>query len=418
MFQKIRYQLLLSNLIVLTIILTAFAITVRITFAYSLNQQLIDRLNTLARAAATGIDIEDGEVETDDDEIIAGQNQGVQWFNVEGELLAQQGEYPLTLPLDISQSLQKQTSPYPAQGLTTPVNDDDSGKFVGYVRVSESLTQVQSITRRLDLGLGGGILVALVLSGFGGIWLTRQAMQPIEENFQRLQQFTSDASHELRSPLMAIKTNAAVALKYSEGIRSKDAEKFQMIGSAANQMTRLTEKLLILARTDKLTQPDWEIVNLTSLLSKLLQFYNHHALRKKIDFKDQIAENLYLRGDKVLLTQLFTNLIKNAIYYTPLGGVVEITAKPVGSNLIIKVQDNGIGIAPEYLEKVFERFWRAEKSRSYKAKKFGLGLAIAQTIAQKHGGFITVDSQVGKGSCFTTRLPRVEKLKNKKLHYR
>ncbi|MGD1808470.1 sensor histidine kinase [Dapis sp. BLCC M126] len=418
MFQKIRYQLLLSNLIVLTIILTAFAITVRITFAYSLNQQLIDRLNTLARAAATGIDIEDGEVETDDEEIIAGQNQAVQWFDVEGEFLAQQGEYPLSLPLDISQSLQKQNSPYPAQGLTTPVNDDESGEFVGYVRVSESLTEVQSITRRLDLGLGGGVFVSLVLSGFGGIWLTRQAMQPIEENFQRLQQFTSDASHELRSPLMAIKTNAAVALKYSEGIRSKDSEKFQMIGSAANQMTRLTERLLILARTDKLTQPDWEIVNLTSLLSKLWQFYNPHALRKKIDFKDKIAGNLYLRGDKVLLTQLFTNLIKNAIYYTPLGGVVEIIAKPLGSNLIIKVQDNGIGIAPEYLEKVFERFWRAEKSRSYKAKKFGLGLAIAQTIAQKHGGLITVDSQLGKGSCFTTRLPRVEKLKNKKLYYR
>ncbi len=415
MFKKIRYQLLLSNLIVMTVILSAFAITVRITFAYSLNQQLIDRLNTLARAAATGIDMEDGEVDTDDEEIIAGQNQAVQWFNVEGELLAQQGDYPLTLPLDISQSIQKQTAPYAAQGLTRPANDDETGEFVGYVRVSESLAPVQAIARRLDLGLGGGVLVALVLSGFGGIWLTRQAMQPIEENFQRLQQFTSDASHELRSPLMAIKTNAAVALKYSQGIRSKDAEKFQMIGSAANQMTRLTEKLLILARTDKVTQPDWEIINLTSVLSKLGQFYKPHALRKKIDFKAQIAENLYLRGDKVLLTQLFTNLIKNALYYTPSRGMVEITAKPVGSNLIIKVQDNGIGIAPEYLEKVFERFWRAEKSRSYKAKKFGLGLAIAQTIAQKHGGLIAVDSQLGKGSCFTIRLPGVGKFKNKKL---
>ncbi|MGB3510606.1 MAG: HAMP domain-containing sensor histidine kinase [Microcoleaceae cyanobacterium] len=411
MFQKIRYQLLLSNLIVLTFILTAFAITVRITFAYSLNQQLIDRLNTLARAAATGIDIEDGEVETDDDEIIAGNNQAVQWFNVEGEFLAQQGDYPLTLPLDISQSIQRQTNPYPAQGLTQPVEDAESGEFVGYIRVSESLAPVEAIIHRLDLGLGGGVLVALVLSGFGGIWLTAQAMQPIEENFQRLQQFTSDASHELRSPLMAIKTNAAVALKYSEGIRSKDAEKFQMIESAVNQMTRLTERLLILARTDKLAQPDWEIINLSSILSKLVQFYKPHALRKKIDFQSQIADNLYLRGDKVLLIQLFTNLIKNAIYYTPSRGMVEITAKPVGSNLMIKVQDNGVGIAPEYLKKVFERFWRAEKSRSYKAKKFGLGLAIAQTIAQKHGGVIGVNSQLGKGSCFTTRLPGVEKPK-------
>ena len=82
MFQKIRYQLLISNLLVLAVILIAFAITVRSTFIYSLNQQLIDRLNTLARAAATGLDIEDGELETDDDEIITGQNQAVEWFDV------------------------------------------------------------------------------------------------------------------------------------------------------------------------------------------------------------------------------------------------------------------------------------------------------------------------------------------------
>lgn len=415
MFQKIRYQLLISNLLVLAVILIAFAITVRSTFIYSLNQQLIDRLNTLARAAATGLDLEDGELETDDDEIITGQNQAVQWFDVKGKLLAQQGNYPLTLPFDVSQSIQIQTKPYPAKGLTMRVNDDDNGEFVGYVRVSESLTEVQSIVRRLDLGLGSGILVALVLTGFGGLWLTRQAMQPIEVSFQRLQQFTSDASHELRSPLMAIKTNAAVALKYSEGISFQDAEKFQMIASAVNQMTSLTEKLLVLARTDKLSQTDWHPINLTLILSNLVEFYKPHASRKKIDFQAEIADSLYLQGDEILLTQLFSNLIKNAIHYTSAGGMVEITAKSVGANLIIIVKDNGIGIAAEHLEKVFERFWRAEKSRSYKAKKFGLGLAIAQTIAQKHSGLITVDSQVGKGSCFTTRLPRVKILPSSSL---
>ncbi len=278
-------------------------------------------------------------------------------------------------------------------------------KLVGYVRASQSLEELDATLRKLDWGLGGGIIVALVLSGVGGIWLTRQAMQPIEESFQRLKQFTADASHELRSPLMAIKSNAAVALKYPEGMRQGDKEKFSAIASATNQMSRLTEDLLFLARTDTVPDRNWEQVKLTEILANLVQLYKPQAEAKQIDLKISFSENLYLQGDEVQLVRLFSNLIENALHYTKSGGVVEIKAKRVGSQLSVKIEDTGVGIAPEHLERVFERFWRAEASRSYWNGGSGLGLAIACAIAQNHGGTITVTSELGIGSCFKVRLP-------------
>lgn len=271
------------------------------------------------------------------------------------------------------------------------------------MRASQSLEDFDETLQKLDLGLGGGIIVALLFSSAGGVILTRQAMQPIEESFQRLKQFTADASHELRSPLMAVKSNTAVALKYPEGMRDTDAEKFQAIASATNQMTRLTEDLLFLARTDSLPTYSKEIMDLTLILQNLIQLYQPHAEAKNISLNSQLTENIHLLGDSVQLTRLFTNLIQNAINYTLPEGVINVTASCVGSYVIVKVQDTGIGIAPEQLAKTFERFWRADSSRSYWGGS-GLGLAIAQAIAQYHDGLITVTSQLGVGSCFTVRL--------------
>ncbi len=363
------------------------------------------RLETLATIAALEIEIdEEDEIEVED-EIIINSHQAVEWFDEEGELIEEQGDYVSLLPFDPQQSIQTQTKPYPIKSLTIPVEDYDTKIFIGYTRVSESTVELNKTLRSLDFGLAGSILAALILSALGGIWLTRKAMQPIEESFGRLKQFTADASHELRSPIMAIQSNAAVALKYPEGMRPTDAQKFEMIVSASEQMTRLTEDLLLLARADKVTKTAWEVINLSLILGELVKLYEVQAGEKKLSLQVQIADNLYLVGEQVLLKQLFTNLLQNAIYYTPEAGLIAIQANLINSQIVVKVKDTGVGIAPEDLAKVFERFWRAEKSRSYKAGKSGLGLAIAQAIAQQHHGLITVESQLDVGSCFIVNLP-------------
>ena len=400
MFQKTRLQLTFAYVGVLTVILTVFTVAVRLIFTRSLNQQLTVRLENLATAATFNMDLEDGELDIDDDEILVGQEQAIQWFDLQSKLVAQQGEYQLNIPLEIEPSLQNHSHPYPIRSVTKPVKELEVGEAIGYVRVSESLTELHNTLSRLDYGLSSGVAIAILLSTIGGIWLTGKAMQPIESSFERLRQFTADASHELRSPLMAIKTNADVALKYPEGIRKTDVEKFKSISSASNQMTRLTENLLLLARTDKISQIEQKPINLSSLLADLIQLYKSQAEEKNLLWQADIAQDLYLLGDEGLLRQVFSNLLQNALHYTNAGDSVTLSASRTSSKLLIKVEDTGIGIAAEHLDRIFERFWRVDKSRSYQTGKSGLGLAIAKEIVRQHNGEITVQSQLGVGSCF------------------
>ncbi|PMB08842.1 two-component sensor histidine kinase [Fischerella thermalis CCMEE 5282] len=409
MFEKIRRRLLLSYLIVLSLILGGFAIAVRIVFTHSLHKQQTQKLAALAQVAAANAEFDNGRIKIENDlpqDKLFENHQGLHWFDTKGNLIGKQGNDVFDLPIPVAEGEQINTiGKNRIQSVTLPIISSDDKQFIGYVRASQSLEEFDETLNKLDLGLGGGIVVALIISGAGGVWLTRQAMQPIEESFERLKQFTADASHELRSPLMAIKSNAGVALKYPEGIRETDAEKFQAISSATNQMTRLTEDLLFLARYDNIPNRSKETVNLSSILSNLVQLYQPQAVAKQISFKSQLSEKLYLLGDTNQITRLFTNLIQNAIHYTPSEGIVEITANRSAADIVVNVQDTGIGIAPKDLENIFERFWRADKSRSYNSGGSGLGLAIAQAIAQNHGGLITVTSQLGIGSCFTVRLP-------------
>jgi two-component system, OmpR family, manganese sensing sensor histidine kinase len=385
-FKALRYRLLLSYLLVFASILGVFAIAVRVIFTRSLTHQLTAQLTAMGQGAAANAEFDNGKFRVGEDfsasELIA-RGQALQWFDPQGRLIAQQGKAVLSLSLSTREIVQIQESKPRIQGVTLPVLGNDDRRLMGYVRASQSLAEVDENLQKLDLGLGGGILMALILSGVGGIWLTRQAMQPIEDSFQRLKQFTADASHELRSPLMAIRTNVSVALKYPEGMRSTDAEKFEAISSATTQMTRLSEDLLLLAQTDESPRKKGESVNLTAILEHIISLYEPQATAKQIYFKSELAATLFLLGDETQLIRLFTNLIINALRYTPDGGMVEVQARRTGQSLCIQVRDTGIGIDVENLERIFDRFWQADSSRSYGEEGAGLGLAIAQAIAQR-----------------------------------
>jgi signal transduction histidine kinase len=387
--------------------LSTFAIAVRVLFARSLSHQLTNQLVVLAEGVAADTEFDQQHFKIGEDFSLQGlivRHRAIQWFDPQGHLVAQKGTVVLSLPLSPEDLTQWQPGKPRLQGVTVPILDGEEKRLLGYVRVSQSLAENDETLQKLDVGLAGGIAMALLLSGVGGLWLTQLAMQPIEQSVQRLKQFTADASHELRSPLMAIKSNAAVALKYPEGMRPTDLAKFQAIASATQQMARLTEELLLLARTDQSAKQHWQPVNLVALLTQLVQQYEWQAMAKQIHLKSSLTEPLTVLGDATQLAQLFDNLINNALNYTPGGGTIEVQANQVEKTLVVKVQDTGIGIAPENLERVFDRFWRADQSRAHWCGS-GLGLAIAQAVAQAHGGLIIVSSQLGHGSCFTARLP-------------
>ncbi|PSN08504.1 two-component sensor histidine kinase, partial [filamentous cyanobacterium CCT1] len=215
--------------------------------------------------------------------------------------------------------------------------------------------------------------------------------------------------HELRSPLMAISSNVEVALKYPEGMREDDLEVFAAIASATNQMTRLTEDLLVLARSDRQQPPVKAVIALSPLLANLVALYQPQAQASGIALNSAIDPDLHLWGDSDQLTRALTNLIQNALQYTPEGGQVSVRAWRDQQHIQIAVQDTGMGIAPEHLPRVFERFWRANAARTHDQGGSGLGLAITQAIVQHHGGTITVSSQLGQGSCFQVQLPKERK---------
>ena len=427
MFQKIRYRLFLSNLLVLAIVLLGSAFAVRIVFISNLKQQANERLMAIAQSTAASAEIDGGKFDWEIEfppQLLEEAGQAFQWFDPQGKLLEQQGStrYISTLPFEAEQTVRTQIDKTALEVITLPIFDKNkrcsavlgvspmsdcikNQQLIGYLRASQSLEEVDETIARLDVGLGVGALVAVFLSSLGSGWLNRQAMQPIEESFQRLRQFTADASHELRSPLMAISTNAEVALTYPEGIRPGDEEKFQAIAMATDQMSQLTEDLLLLARTDRVSSFEFNKIDLSTLLTDLVKLYKPQAQTKQIELKAEIENDLWLNADEAKLARAFTNLIQNAIQYTPARGEVEVTGSRIGRELIINVEDTGIGIDSEHLDLIFDRLWRADRSRSYYQGGSGLGLAITRAIVHNHKGTITVTSQVNIGSCFTISLP-------------
>ncbi len=404
MFQPIRQRLLISYLLIMGAILVGFAIAVRVIFEHSLKQQFNAELRALGEGSSKSLEVMNGQVVIESDfplPSLEANNQALEWFDSQGRSIGHQGNYVLSLPFVIQKNVQIQAGNHRIQGFTVPIRADN-GALMGYVRSSQSLEEFDEALRHLDWGLMGGISIALILSGTGGFFLTRQAMEPIERSFAQLRQFTADASHELRGPLMAIQANAQVALKYGEGMRSGDAEKFGRILVTTQQITHLTQDLLFLARTDSQPQTDLAIVDLTELLTELVAVYQP---QKPVTLNLNIQKSYCVVGNADQLRRLFTNLLDNALHHTAVGEV-SLRGRQSESQVWIAVQDSGVGIAPADLEKVFDRFWQADTARSSQTSNCGLGLAIAQAIAQKHGGEITVESNVGQGSCFTVQLPR------------
>jgi signal transduction histidine kinase len=172
------------------------------------------------------------------------------------------------------------------------------------------------------------------------------------------------------------------------------------------RMTSITDNLLLMAKAEQGTlDVHLSEVNLQNLVDELFEDSEVLAEQKHIAVSLQENAPITLVGDKDRLRQLFLNLVDNAIKYTPEGGTVTLAARRQNGTALFQVQDTGIGIPPEEIEKIFDRFYRVDKARSRERGGTGLGLSIAKWIAELHRGTITVTSEVNKGSTFTVSLP-------------
>ena len=236
--------------------------------------------------------------------------------------------------------------------------------------------------------------------------LTKRTLAPVQESYQKQKQFVSDASHELKTPLAVVQGEIEVALKH---IRTPIAYQKTMrsVHEEVGRLASLVDNLLILARADKTKrisfQSDVDITDvLNTVRSELAPRIQEKKLRIKLNTSDESA---IVRGDHDMLHQLFYNIVDNAIKYTPEQGKIIIKIERLNYSVICRITDTGMGIPQQEQTKIFDRFYRADISRSH-TKGYGLGLSISKMIAEQHKGMITVESLGNqKGSTFIISLP-------------
>jgi heavy metal sensor kinase len=228
----------------------------------------------------------------------------------------------------------------------------------------------------------------------------------LERSFAEVRRFTADASHELRTPLTALRAEVELALRR----QALPEEQERVLGSILEEcqwLTRLTDQLLTLSRDDAgLGQRSDEPLDLTALVRDAAETMRPLAEEKGLQLQVEDGRPLQISGDAGRLRHVLYNVIDNAIKYTPAGGKVEIRIEERGGSAIVTIGDTGVGISPEHLPRVFDRFYRVDKARSREQGGTGLGLSIARSIVQAHGGTIELESTLGQGTTCTVTLPR------------
>lgn len=230
----------------------------------------------------------------------------------------------------------------------------------------------------------------------------------IEQSFLRTRQFTADASHELRAPMTLIYTAAQSSLR-RERSREELVQSMEQIQREAGRTTALIDDLLLLARGDagKEVAELGVVTDVEMLLRDVAQQAAVMAAARSIQVELRVeAGPLTVRANEPRLRRLLLILVDNAVKFTPSDGRVTISGSVRGREVAISVADTGVGISPDDLPRVFERFWRADKVRSRQSGGTGLGLAIAKQIAEQHAATLDVHSEPGRGSVFTLRLPK------------
>jgi heavy metal sensor kinase len=329
------------------------------------------------------------------------------------------------------------------------VRIERDGKFVCYSQVGVLLAERDRPLRQLIFSLGGIAITALLLAGLGLDYVIRQWSAPLaalsdmarkvnlgslahqrlfappdapelatlaaafNELLDRLEaahasqhRFVADASHELRTPLAALRAEIEVALRRERAPadyqRTLDSNRHEL-----ERLSSLVENLLALAALDASQPPRGKSpVDLALVCRDVAEHLSPLAAAQNVRLQLELAGEVTVPGDVFALERAVRNLVENAIRHTPSGEEIIIRAGTENSEARITVIDRGVGIAPEHLPRLFDRFYRVDTARNRAHGGAGLGLSIVKAIAEAHGGSAEVRSQLGQGSTFTIRLPR------------
>jgi len=318
-------------------------------------------------------------------------------------------------------------------------------KVIGWIRVSRSISPTVDTLKKIKIIIFITTPLFIFFATLSSLFLARRALAPIdavtktaseiekgdlsrrikipiandeigrlartfnkmiarlEDTFNREKRFTSDASHELRTPITIISAKAEAALTKSKKI--EDYRKaLKVIIRETKRVSFLLSQLLLLARSDEgKSILNIEKIDLKMIIESIIIEMNDKAKQKNIRLSLTSEQNLVIKADQTFIIMLFLNIIENSIKYNKKGGFTNICFYKEDNNAKVIIEDNGIGISDENLIHVFDRFYRVSESRSDKGS--GLGLSIVKEIVETHKGQIKIDSKLGKGTKFEVSLP-------------
>jgi heavy metal sensor kinase len=463
-FGNIRFKLTLWYIIILGIILSSFSTFLYFTLSRSLYKGIDTKIQSIAEVIASSSTNPYSQYSFSNIDRMLKESHGLKPVTKFIQVLDESGRVGrksenlrhLQLPISIralKNSSQgkitfettKALGEYPLRMVTVPVIR--RRHIINIVQVATSLEEVEEVLKTLLLILWITVPSALVVASLGGLFLANKALKPVDEitktarmitskslnqriklrktrdeigrlaetfndmisrlgrSFKQIRQFTANASHELRTPLTILKGEIEVGLRK----RRHPGEYKEILASnleEVNHMSQIVDDLLFLSKADMgEVHLQKHRINLAKLVSEVHVQAQTIAMTKDIKVHISNDVNGVVIGDRLKLRELLLNLVDNGVKYTPEGGEMRISLEKDDGQFKLRVMDNGIGIAPEDQPHIFDRFYRVDKARSREAGGSGLGLSICKWIVQAHGGEISVESELGKGSTFTVTLP-------------
>jgi heavy metal sensor kinase len=480
-FRSLRFKLTLWYVLILGILLISFSTFLYFTLSKSLHRDVDNKLRSLAELIASesssplskfGFGSIEQALETSMN--LKPIGKFIQVFDESGKI-GPKSENLKNVQLPISLNALKNASKglitfetnrsignTPLRIITFPVVENNHVTKI--VQIASSLEEVEDALNTLFIILIITVPLALMVAILGGEFLAHKALKPVDhitqtarmitsqnlnqridppkvkdeisrlaetfnemisrldQSFRQIKQFSSDASHELKTPLTILKGEVEVTLR-KERTTQEYRQTLKSNLEEINRMSQIVEDLLLLSKADtgqiRLNKED---IDLTEILNEVVAQMDLLARSKRLNLSaSNHHQNIHILGDALRIRELFINLIENGIKYTEEGGSIHVTVQkeyppPVRnqSDLVegereefveIIVSDSGIGIAEEDQERIFNRFFRVDKARSREQGGSGLGLSICKWIVEAHQGEIKVESELGKGSSFIVKLP-------------
>lgn len=410
-----------------------------------------DQLKSTVKESMEDIEYKHGQLKIDDDFETLEDGVNISIYSKQGELLV--GHSPtsfnkkISLKSDEIQTIKDGNKEWIVYDFLHNAGGDEQV----WVRGIMTMNQLSSTINTLIVVTIISFPLLILIAAFGGYFITQRAFRPVQQMsdsaskigdgkdlskrinlqgspkdeiyhlaqtfdkmFERLEtsfesekQFTSDASHELRTPTSVIISQCEYALSQRNHPKEME-ESLEVILKQSRKMSALISQLLLLARADQGNHNtfQFECINMSELTEIVVEELSLMVQEASIDITTNIEEDLFIKADQTLMMRLLMNLLTNAIAYSKASGTVHMQLFRDETNIIGKVSDNGIGISEQHITKIWDRFYRVDAARtSSNIGNTGLGLSMVKWIVELHRGEITVESKLGEGSTFTFKLP-------------